>query len=147
MPWFLALCLLIPPLHPTGPLPGTADALLLARIAVAEAGGAGIWGSPQAAAEAQVAVMWVVRNRMGERLSVRDVAYGFSTGKRLLWPGMGPYMAALSILRLPLADAPYPYHYVISEQDRECLHFPQGDLVLRASPTFALHFYTPESWP
>jgi len=140
-----ALLLLVVPLQPGG---GFSEALLLARIAVAEAGGRWIWGSEEAAAEAQVAVMWVVRNRMDDRRwpdTVQGVAYAFSTGQRPTWPGMGPHMAALSILRLPAETSPHPYLYVLSQQDVQRLGLPEGEMVLRANEIFALHFY--EEWP
>lgn len=125
------------------------SALLMARIAVAEAGGAGLWGSEEAAAEAQVAVMWVVRHRMGDNLTVSEVADGFTTSKdsRPWWPGIGPYTAAIAVLRMSPDDAPHDCHYVLSQQDVERLGFPDGEMVLRANGALALHFYSPGGWP
>jgi len=126
---------------------GEINPTALACIAFGEAGGTGIWGDQDATEAAWRLVMQVARNRAISPdfpIAHGDVAFGFfnvsqDAPERVI-------EIAREVLEAPLdSECGAFLYFIISEQDRKLLDFPDGDVVLRGVGNFALHAY--KEWP
>ena len=115
----------------------------LASVAVGEVGGSFIWGDEAEALKWQTWVMWVVRNRW-QKLAPPRPDSGFY-GRSPIVPAAS-LQAAKEVLQADTEDDPTGgMLYVLSEQDRQRLRFPAGDVVANGYGCFKLHFY--RTWP